>query len=108
MILAAWASLKGDRLRVSLKVIPGAGRNEVTGPEVNAEGHALKVRVTASPEDGKANRAVIKLLAKRWGLAASLFSLVSEATARQKAIEIVATDKALLDKVLKIEETEGR
>lgn len=77
----------------------------MTGPDVNAEGHALKVFVTAVPEDGKANAAVIKLLAKRWRVAPGRFSVVSGVKARRKVVEIEGGDQELLDKIMKIEET---
>lgn len=94
---------------MNLKVRPNARRNGVAGVDIDAEGRALlKVLVTATPEGGRANRAVIKLLAKRWKVAPGRFTLVNGATARQKVMEIVAADQALLDKVMKIEDTEDR
>lgn len=77
----------------------------MTGPDVGAEGHALKILVTAAPEGGKANAAVIKLLAKRWRVALGRFSVVSGVTARRKVVEIDGGDQELLDKIMKIEET---
>jgi uncharacterized protein YggU (UPF0235/DUF167 family) len=78
----------------------------VTGLEVNDKGHAfLKVKVTAAPEGGRANAAVIKLLAKRWRVASGRFQLVNGARARQKVVDIVAADQSLLDKILDIEDT---
>lgn len=74
-------------------------------PGVDADGHALlKVNVTAVAEGGKANAAVIKLLAKRWKVASGRFLLVSGAASRQKVIEIVDADQALLDKIQTIED----
>ena len=48
------------RMRLQVKVVPGASRDEVTG----WLGEALKIRVQAPPEQGKANKAVIKILAR--------------------------------------------
>ncbi len=62
----------------------------------------------AMAEGGKANAAIINLLAKRWKLAKRRFSLISSATSRQKVIEIVDADRCLLDKILRIEETSCR
>jgi len=50
-----------DGIEIKLKVVPGASRSQILGPL----GDRLKVKVAAPPEDGKANRAVIELLA-RW------------------------------------------
>ncbi len=48
-----------DGLELRVKVVPGARRDEVVG----LLGDRLKVRTSAPPEDGKANRAVASLLA---------------------------------------------
>ncbi len=80
----------------------------MAGPEVDAAGRvSLKVRVSAPPEDGKANAAVVRLLAKRWGVAPSRLSVVRGATGRSKTIEIEGGDQDLLDKIDKIEDTGG-
>lgn len=99
--LPAWASLKNGQLRLSLKVQPNARRSEVSGP---ADGY-LKVQVTAAAEDGKANNALIKLLAKRWKVAPGRFSLISGAKSRQKVIEVADVDQRLFDDISAIEET---
>ena len=59
---------------------PGAGKNEIRGQQ---EG-ALKVCVTQAPEKGKANKAIVAVLAKTLSLKKSQFELLSGATARQK------------------------
>ena len=48
-----------------------------------------KVAVTASPIDGKANQALIKVLAKHFGVAKSLVELKSGETSKQKVFEIL-------------------
>lgn len=71
-------------LRLLVKATPKARRNEIGG----IRGGRLLVKVTAAPEDGKANAAVIKLLSKAWRIPASGFELVSGATAREKTFII--------------------
>lgn len=69
---------------VTLLVQPGARRNEV----VAAHGDTLKVKVTAPPVDGKANDAVIVLLADLFGRRPREVSLVAGVTARRKEVLI--------------------
>ena len=59
---------------------PGAKRNEIRGEQDGA----LKVCVTQSPEKGKANKAVIELMAKSLGLRKSQIELLSGETSHQK------------------------
>ena len=62
------------------RVKPKARANAVKG----WHGAALRVSVTAAPEDGKANRAVIDLLAETFDVAPSSISLVRGAASRDK------------------------
>ncbi len=76
-------------VRLRLKVAPKARRNEIGGWLDEPDGaKSLKIAVTAAPEDGKANAAVIALLAKEWGVAKSAISVVAGATDRRKIVEI--------------------
>ena len=75
-------------MRLRLKVQPKARREGVTGWTPDPDGMALKLSVGAPPEDGKANAAVIALLAKTLGVAKSAISVVSGATDRRKLVEI--------------------
>ncbi len=59
----------------------------------------LKATVTAVPEAGKANTALLKLLAKTWKLPKTSLSVASGATARHKVVHI-AGDPAALYKML--------
>jgi uncharacterized protein len=67
-----------------VRVQPRARRNEVIG----WQGDALRVRVTAPPADGAANRAVTDLLAEALGIAASRITLARGATSRDKLFRV--------------------
>jgi hypothetical protein len=69
---------------LSVHVQPGAKRTGVVG----AHGEAVKVRVTAPPEDGKANQAVAELLATTFGVRKGDVELLSGASSRQKRFRI--------------------
>ena len=69
---------------LNVRVSPRAKRNEVTGV---ANG-VLVVRTTAPPADGKANKAVIKLLAAHLGVAPSRISLSRGAASRDKVFVV--------------------
>ncbi len=68
---------------IAVRVTPRASRNAVI-----VDGDLIRVTVTTVPEDGKANAAVIKLLAKALGVAKSRLTLIRGATAREKVFRI--------------------
>jgi uncharacterized protein YggU (UPF0235/DUF167 family) len=68
---------------IAVRVTPRGGRNAIeAGPE------GLRVRVSAPPEDGKANDAVRRLLAKAMGVAPTRLVLVRGATSRDKVFRL--------------------
>jgi uncharacterized protein (TIGR00251 family) len=68
--------------------MPGAKRSEIVG----RHGPAWKIRVTAPPERGAANAAVLELLAKALGLGAGEVRLVSGHASRDKIVELTALE----------------
>ncbi len=70
---------------MTIKVTPRARREgiEAVGPD-----GALRVKVTAPPEDGKANTAVIVILAQAWDVPKSSLSIVSGHASRQKRVHV--------------------
>ena len=74
-----------------LRVTPNAGRDAIEGYEVLADGtEVLRIRVSAVPDKGKANAAVIALLAKTLRLPKSAITVVTGETARLKTVRIDA------------------
>ncbi|HYX44933.1 MAG TPA: DUF167 domain-containing protein [Acidimicrobiales bacterium] len=81
-----YRNLDGGAVELSVHVQPGAGRTAVVG----RHGSALKVRVAAPPEKGRANDACAALLAETF--AAATVELVSGATSRQKRFRLSDLD----------------
>jgi uncharacterized protein (TIGR00251 family) len=78
-----------DGVRVAVRLTPKGGGDRIEGAETGADGRVwLKARVSAPPEKGKANGALIKLLAKAWGVPPRDLELVGGETARQKKIHV--------------------
>ena len=79
---------------------PGAGRSAVTG----RYGNALKVRVAAPPVAGRANTALLELLARELGLETKDLTLVSGDSSRTKRIRLGGLDPddapGALDRIL--------
>jgi uncharacterized protein (TIGR00251 family) len=71
-------------LTVEIKVTPRASRDEIVGMRDGV----LAIRVTAAPVDDAANRAALKLIAKRAGVAPSRVRIARGARGRRKRIEI--------------------
>jgi uncharacterized protein (TIGR00251 family) len=76
--------------RVRLRVSPGARRTELVG----RHGEAWKVRVAATPEQGRANEAVLDLLSRELELPRRSLSIVSGHAARDKVILLEGIDPA--------------
>lgn len=75
-------------LHLHLKVVPGGAKSHVVGPY----GDRLRVKVSAPPEGGKANRAVLALLAERLGLPAKQLAVVRGHGSPQKTVALPRMD----------------
>jgi uncharacterized protein len=76
---------------LDVKATPKAARDEIAG----IRNGALLVKVTAAPDKGRANAAVIALLAKTIGAPKSAFELVSGDTDRNKVIRLASHAEAV-------------
>lgn len=93
----ARAETGGISLRVRLT--PKSSRDEVAGVEPTAEGEALKARVRAVPEDGKANVALEVLVAAWLGVAKGTVSVVAGTKSRVKRVSVAGDGATLLARV---------
>ena len=76
--------------RLRLRVSPGSRRGEIAG----RHGEAWKIRVTAAPERGRANDAVLRLLSSVLRVPAGKLSVVSGHASRDKVVELRGLDAA--------------
>lgn len=97
----AWAKTP-EGLQLAIRLQPGAKTTAIGNIEFDAQNRArLKCWVCAPPEDGKANTALIKLLAKAFKRPKSALSILSGQTSREKLIGVEGIpedlEKTLLD-----------
>jgi uncharacterized protein (TIGR00251 family) len=82
-------SFREDGLVLSVRLTPKSSRDEIGGAEQLADGRAvLKIRVRAVPEGGRANEALVRLLAKRLHISAGAVRLESGASSRSKILHL--------------------
>ena len=80
--MAVTINAHAEGATLALRVQPKARRNAIGGEQAGA----LKVSVTAPPEDGRANDAVLTLLREKLGLQRSQLALLSGQTNRNKVV----------------------
>lgn len=81
---------------LAVRVTPKSSQNQATGVHVSSDGSmSLAVKVTAPPDKGKANKAVIEVLAKAAGVSKSSFSIVAGETDRNKTILVTGNQAAV-------------
>ena len=71
-------------VRLAVHVRPGGSRTEVGG----SHGGAVAVRVTAAPEAGRANRAVVEAVAEALGVPRRTVAITAGATSRRKVVAV--------------------
>lgn len=77
-------------MRLKLRVVPGARRDAVLA----VHGDALRVAVRAVPEKGRANEAVVRLLASALAVPPGAVALVAGHGGRDKVVELRGLDAA--------------
>ena len=86
-----------DGVRLFLHLTPKASRDVVGGVFESTDGVVLKVRVRALPDKGKANQAVVKLLANWLGVSKTSLKLLSGFRSRQKTIKIFGEKSEIVE-----------
>ena len=87
----------GERVMFTIRVTPRASATTVAGERDGV----LLVRVTAPPVDGKANDAVVALLAKMLGMPRGEVQVVGGASSRTKRVSVPRDAEAALHRLTK-------
>jgi len=96
--LASPWTISSQGLLITIRLTPKGGRNALDGLETLSDGTVvLKARVRSVPEDGAANKALLKLLAATLSVPVSSLSIQSGHTSRLKRVLIEGDGIALSD-----------
>jgi uncharacterized protein len=91
-----------DGLRVAIRLSPRANSNRLLSVVATAEGGcAVKASVTAPAQDGRANEALLQLLARAWRLPRRGLSIVVGAANRNKIVRVAGDPDQLIAKLSK-------
>ncbi len=74
----------GSDVLLSIKAVPGASRDQIAG----ILGDRLKIRISAPPEGGKANKAICKLIAQALDLKPNAVTIESGHSSAEKTLRI--------------------
>ena len=92
-------SPRADGVILTVRLTPKAGRARIDGIRATPDGTALAIAVTAPPEDGKANAALIALIAKALQLPRSALRLTHGGKSRNKTVTIDGAPEELMNKL---------
>ncbi|MBZ9797127.1 DUF167 family protein [Mesorhizobium sp. ES1-4] len=88
--------IRENGIDLFVRLTPKAAMDRIDGVEASADGRShVKARVRAVPENGAANQALEKMVAKALGVPASAVSVVAGGTARLKTLRIADDPEAL-------------
>ena len=80
-----------NQIIFNLRILPNSSKNEI----IKADG-AIKVKITAPPVDGKANKALLEFLSKTFKIPKTSFSIVKGETSKDKTLSVKAADEEKL------------
>lgn len=83
-------------MKLRVRLTPAGGADRIDGVARDEKGLYLKARVRAAPENGKANSALERLLAKALGVAKSRVAVTRGTSARMKVVEVEGVSEAEL------------
>ena len=92
----SWIVPHADGVLLTLRIVPRASKNEVSGEMAGA----LKIRLQAPPVEGKANRALIDFLADVLDVSRNALDIVSGETGRNKRVFVARVTEAAVRQAL--------
>jgi uncharacterized protein len=101
-------SAEADGVTLWLRLTPKGGRDAIDGVETMADGKTvLKARVRAAPEDGKANAALIELIAKALAAPKKAVTIRSGETSRVKKLFIAGDPATTIGALARLAQNNG-
>ncbi len=101
-------TVEPDGVTLWLRLTPKGGRDAIDGVETLSDGKSvLKARVRAAPEDGRANAALIELIAKALSAPKKAVTIRSGETSRVKKLFIAGDPATTLDALAKLAPNNG-
>ena len=86
---------KTDGVIVNLRISPNAKKNEII-----KEDGAVKIKITAQPVDGKANKALVEFLSKEFKIPKTSIQIIKGETSKDKTVLFSTTDTEKISKIL--------
>ncbi len=100
---AAHYRIADDGIDIFVRLTPKAARDAIEGVDTAADGRTyVKARVRAVPEKGKANKALVKLVADTLGVPAGTVAVIAGETARLKTLRVSGDARALAEEVARL------
>ena len=84
----------GNSITINLKISPNSSKNEFV-----KNGDEIKVKITAQPIDGKANKCLIEFMSKTFKVPKSYFEIVRGETSKEKTISIKNIDAKKISQI---------
>lgn len=85
-----------NELKISFRISPNAKKNEI----INENG-IIKIKITAQPIDGKANKALIEFLSKTFKIPKTAINIVKGETSKEKTVCFQANDNDKIEQIRK-------
>ena len=86
-----------NQVHIKVKVLPRSSTNQIIGKE----GDLFKVKLTSPPVEGKANKALIAILAKELGIGKGRIEIISGERSRLKSVQISGLSQEEITQILK-------